>query len=64
MDKTIQMEKHLIEGWGLWWAGWQKQTKERLRKHKMSPRAFVDTHLVDSSGSVSSETKGLSRNPA
>jgi hypothetical protein len=48
MDKTITLESNHIEAWGLWWITWQKQTKERLRKHKMSPQAFVDKHLVSS----------------
>jgi hypothetical protein len=46
MDKTIQLEKHQIEAWGLWWIQWQKQTKERLLKHTKSPKVFLDTHLV------------------
>ncbi|NBP66089.1 MAG: hypothetical protein EBU66_15685 [Bacteroidetes bacterium] len=46
MDKSIQMEKHHIEAWGLWWIQWQKQTKERLLKHGKSPQKFIDTHLV------------------
>jgi hypothetical protein len=45
MDRTIRMEKHLIEAWGLWWIQWQKQTKERLQKHIMSPKAFVNEHF-------------------
>jgi hypothetical protein len=48
MDKIIQMEKHHIEAWGLWWIQWQQQTKEGLRKHGMSPQSFVNRHLVSS----------------
>ena len=48
MDRTIKMEKHHVEAWGLWWVEWQKITKERLQKHGMSPKAFVDQHLVTS----------------
>jgi len=55
MDKTIYMEKHFIEAWGLWWVHWQKHTKERLQKHSMSPKVFVDKHLVGS------EVEGFSR---
>ena len=54
MDKTIFMKQHHIEAWGLWWIRWQKQTKERLQKHSMSPKVFVDKHLV------ATESKGLS----
>jgi hypothetical protein len=39
MDKIIQMEKHHIEAWGLWWVQWQKQTKEELRKTLVSPKS-------------------------
>jgi hypothetical protein len=57
MDKTIYMEKHFIEAWGLWWVHWQKNTKERLQKHSMSPKVFVDKHLVSTeSESFSSNT--------
>ena len=55
MDKTIRLEKHFIEAWGLWWVNWQKQTKERLQKHAMSPKVFVDKHLV------SAEIEGFPR---
>ena len=50
MDKTIYLEKHIIEAWGLWWVHWQKHTKERLQKHSMSPKVFVDKHLVSTEG--------------
>jgi hypothetical protein len=50
MDKTIQMEKHIIEAWGLWWVEWQKQVKDRIKKQVMSPQAFVNEHLVSSEG--------------
>ena len=50
MDKTIYLEKHFIEAWGLWWVHWQKNTKERLQKHSMSPKVFVDKHLVSTEG--------------
>lgn len=46
MDKTIYLDKQFIEAWGLWWVHWQKHTKERLQKHSMSPKVFVDKHLV------------------
>ena len=32
MDKIIQMEKHHIEAWGIWWVQWQQQTREKLRE--------------------------------
>jgi hypothetical protein len=31
MDKIIQMEKHHIEAWGIWWVQWQKQKRQELR---------------------------------
>jgi hypothetical protein len=48
MDKIIQIEKHHIEAWGLWWIQWQQQTKEALRKHGTSPQSFVNKHLISS----------------
>lgn len=58
MDKTIKLEKHQIEAWGLWWIQWQIQTKERLLKHSKSPKVFLDRHLV------SSKCEGFSGNSA
>lgn len=48
MDRTLQMEKHHVEAWGLWWVQWQAKTKERLQKQSLSPKAFVDQHLITS----------------
>jgi hypothetical protein len=48
MDKSIVIEKHLIEAWGVWWTQWQKQTKDKMKKNAMSPTAFVNEHLVSS----------------
>jgi hypothetical protein len=31
MDKIIQMEKHHIEAWGIWWIQWQQQKREELK---------------------------------
>jgi hypothetical protein len=65
MDKSITMERHLIEAWGLWWTQWQKQTKDKLKKHVMSPQAFVDQHLgneVNTIELIGSEHKTLNRN--
>jgi len=61
MDRTLQMEKHHVEAWGLWWAQWQSKTKERLQKQSLSPKAFVDQHLVSSEreGSTSDTTSSL-----
>ena len=50
MDRTIVLEKHIIESWGLWYLEWQAQTKERLRKQVKSPQAFVEKHLVRPKG--------------
>ena len=60
MDKIIQLDRHHIEAWGLWWVQWQKQTKERLQKQSMSPKSFVNTHL----GSVGPQREGFSGNSA
>lgn len=38
MDKIIQMEKHHIEAWGLWWIQWQQQKREEL-KHSVSSKS-------------------------
>ena len=38
MDKIIQMEKHHIEAWGIWWVQWQQQTREKLREEAISVR--------------------------
>jgi hypothetical protein len=50
MDRTIVLDQHIIEAWGLWWAQWQKETKERLRRQAMSPQMrlnrFSELHLV------------------
>ena len=48
MDKIIQMDKHHIEAWGLWWFQWQKQTKQGLQQQATSIRP---------------KGKGLSSNP-
>ena len=60
MDKIIQLDRHHIEAWGLWWVQWQKQTKERLQKQSMSPQSFVNTHM--SNGSVAPKSEGLPGN--
>jgi len=39
MDKIIQMDKHHIEAWGLWWFQWQQQTKETLQQQATSIRS-------------------------
>ena len=31
MDKIIQIEKHHIEAWGIWWVQWQQQKREELK---------------------------------
>jgi hypothetical protein len=70
MDRTIVIEQHSIEGWGLWWIQWQKDTKEQLLRHSMSQQVsmservnkFSELHL--NSTSVSSEGKDLPCNSA
>ena len=49
-ERIIVLEQHIIEGWGLWWVQWQKDTKERLRKSVNRTRVnhFSDLHLVGS----------------
>jgi hypothetical protein len=46
MDKIIQMEKHHIEAWGIWWIQWQQQMRQKLREEAL----------------VRSKTKDLLRN--
>jgi hypothetical protein len=52
MDRELRLERHHIEAWGLWWIEWQKETKERLRRHTMSTQVrlkqFEEKHLVGS----------------
>jgi hypothetical protein len=48
MERDIVLPRHQVEAWGLWWIQWQKQMKERLRRHRMSPQSFVNKHLVSS----------------
>jgi hypothetical protein len=45
MDKIIQMEKHHIEAWGIWWVQWQQQTRDKLREEAI----LVRTKAKDSS---------------
>ena len=51
MNREILLEQHMIEAWGLLWVQWQKDTKDRLRKHAqqntMSDRVnrFAELHL-------------------
>lgn len=47
-ERVIVLDQHIIEGWGLWWVQWQKDTKERLRKSVNRTRVnhFSDLHLV------------------
>lgn len=63
MDKSIILERHTIEAWGLWWTQWQKQTKDKLKKHVTSPRAFVNEHMPNDASQelVSSKTEGFPR---
>jgi hypothetical protein len=61
MDRTIVVEQHIIEGWGLWWTQWQNDMKARLRRQTMSPQArlerFSELHLVRPEGEgLSSDT--------
>ena len=47
-ERVIVLDQHIIEGWGLWWVQWQKDTKDRLRKSVNRTRVnhFSDLHLV------------------
>lgn len=63
MNRELALEQHKVEAIGLWWIKWQtnvkdimvRQTKERLRRQAMSPKAFVTEHL-GSSDSDSTKT--------
>ena len=56
MDRTLEIDQHIIEAWGLWWAQWQKDTKERLQRLGKSPQAFVNEHLAESKGLLGNTT--------
>ena len=51
-DPELKLERHYVEAWGLWWLEWQKQKRERLRRHTMSTQTrlkeFEQRHLVAS----------------
>jgi len=49
MDRTIILEQHIIEGWGLWWIQWQKDQANSVRR-------MAETL-------VRSKSKGLGLNP-
>ena len=51
-ERSLILDQHIIEGWGLWWVQWQKDTKERLRKSVNRTRVnhFSELHLVGSEG--------------
>lgn len=61
MDRTLEIDTHTIESWGLWWVQWQKDTKERLQKLGKSPQGFVNEHLAEGKGLLSS-TAGSNTN--
>jgi len=51
-DPEIQMKKHIVEAWGLWYVQWQTQKKEQLRRHSMSTQVRLkefEKHLKSSS---------------
>ena len=59
MNRTLEIEQHIIEAWGLWWIQWQKDTKERLQKISKSPQGFVNEHLTELKGLLGDSTGGL-----
>jgi hypothetical protein len=66
MDRTIVLDQHIIEAWGLWWAQWQNETKERLRRQAMSPQMrlnrFNELHLVGSREDASRDCHSYNSN--
>ena len=59
-DPEIQMKKHIIEAWGLWYIQWQTQKKEQLRRHSMSTQVRLkefEKHLTSPGCDLAS--KGL-----
>ena len=54
MDKVIQVEKHHIEAWGIWWIQYQKLEKERLKKQ--AKEDLVRSKRKDSAGNTASSS--------
>ena len=61
MDRTLVLDKHIIEAWGVWWIEWQATTSEKLREQALSPKVSVKNPLVrsESKNSLGSSTTGL-----
>ena len=47
-DRTIILEKHIVDAWGLWYLEWQATKKDIIKKQAQSPKEFINklNHLV------------------
>lgn len=45
-DRSIILEKHIVEAWGLWYLEWQATKKDIIKKQAQSPKEFINKHLV------------------
>ena len=45
-DRTIILEKHIVDAWGLWYLEWQATKKDIIKKQAQSPKEFINKHLV------------------
>jgi hypothetical protein len=41
-DRTIILETHIVDAWGLWYLEWQATKKDIIRKQTQSPKAFIN----------------------
>jgi hypothetical protein len=41
-DRTIILEKHILDAWGLWYLEWQATKKDIIKKQAQSPKEFIN----------------------
>lgn len=41
-DRTIILEKHIVDAWGLWYLEWQATKKDIIKKQAQSPKEFIN----------------------
>jgi len=60
-DRTIILEKHIVDAWGLWYLEWQATKKDIIKKQAQSPKEFINKHLVsiERSSSCGNTTSSL-----
>lgn len=59
-DRTIILEKHIVDAWGLWYLEWQATKKDIIKKQAQSPKEFINKL----NQLVGTESKCLLRNTA